>query len=101
MNPYIDILNEHTSKHCPNQGCLNFGSFLDTLYCCYTQRSQVDPSAIRACFAELDDILSPLSLEDNNRVFFLTYQISAGYQKQAFHDGLLIGFSLYQELTKT
>ena len=49
-------------------------------------------------FKELESFLESLPLDDNNAVFTLCCRLCTAYERKAFHDGLLYGAHLLQEL---
>ena len=73
---------------------------LDQLYQAYAESHESDPPEIRDGFKELDNLLSELSLEDNNTVFNLCRRLCSAYEHKAFIDGLQYGAHLIIELNK-
>ena len=71
---------------------------LDQLYQAYAESHESDPLEIRNGSKELDDLLSDLSLDNNNAVWNLCCQLCAAYEHKAFHDGLRYGVHLLLEL---
>ena len=98
MNPYADALNSYLAGNPVKAGCANITELLDILYCCYCQRKAVDPQSISDCFAELDHILSGLSIKDNSRVVALTCNLCTQHAREAFRNGVAGGFHLFKEL---
>ena len=98
MNKYIAKLNAFLEEQSPNYGNDDIQSLLEMLHYYYTLENPVDTAVIRCQFKELNDILSKLSLSDNNAVFEQTCSISASYERQAFLEGIHVGLRLFLEL---
>ena len=98
MNKYIAKLNSFLEQQAPNYGNDDAQSLLEMLHYYYTLANPVDTAVIHCQFKELDDILSKLSLADNNAVFELTCSISASHERQAFLEGIHVGLRLFLEL---
>ena len=71
---------------------------LDQLYHAYAESHESDPPEIREGFKKLDDLLSDLSLDDNNTVWNLCCRLCSAYEHKAFIDGLQYGAHLIHEL---
>ena len=100
MNRYIENLKSFLSEQSPRYGYDDANSLLEMLCYYYTEHNPVDNGIIRCQFKELDTILSKLSFSDNNAVFHLTGTLCAAYEKQAFEDGIAVGWKLYTELNQ-
>ena len=70
------------------------------IYLCvaYTENQCRDPKEITQGFAELDDYLQGISLDDNNVIFCLVCRLCGLYEQRAFRDGLQLGAHLILEL---
>ena len=68
------------------------------LFCCYNQRNRLNTDIIRQSFSQLDTILGVLALQKQDQVIDLTCDLCGEYQKDAFREGMSIGFRLYKEL---
>ena len=73
---------------------------LDQLYQAYAESHENDPPEIRDGFKELDDLLSGLSLEDNNAVWNRCCQLCTAYERKAFVDGLKYGAYLVLDICR-
>ena len=100
MEAYIAAINNYISENKPTVNCPNVDSLLDMLFCCYSQRSCVNSATVRQSFRQLDEILDTLPLPQQDQVVDLTCDLCVEYQKNAFREGVLVGFRLYQELQK-
>ena len=98
MNKYIKKLNQFLEQQVPDYGFDDAQSLLEMLYCYYTQANPIDTAVIHCQFKELDDILSKLTLAENNAVFGLTCGVCAEYEKKAFLEGIHVGLRLFMEL---
>ena len=93
-------LKAYVDKHPFDSGDSDCKTVLDQLYQAYAESHESDPPEIRDGFKELDNLLSELSLEDNNAVWNLCCQLCTAYEHKAFIDGLQYGAYLMQELVK-
>ena len=98
MNRYIDNFKYFLSKQPHNYGFTDANSLLEMLCYYYAENNPVDNSIIRYQFDELDTVLSKLSFSDNNALFLMISTLCASYEKQAFMDGIAVGWQLYTEL---
>ena len=73
-------------------------SVMDHMYVAYTETKERDPQEISQGFAELDDYLQEISLDDNNAIFCLVCRLCGLYEQRAFKDGLQLGAHLILEL---
>ena len=100
MDNIAKRLQAYVDKHPFDPGDSDCESVLDQLYQAYTESHESDPPEIRDGFKELDDLLSSLSLDDNNAVWNLCCQLSTAYEHKAFMDGIKYGACLMRELIK-
>ena len=98
MDNIAKRLKAYMDKHPFNSGDSNCETVLDQLYQAYAESHESDPPEIRNGFKELDNLLSELSLEDNNAVWNLCCQLCTAYEHKAFLDGLQYGAHLIAEL---
>lgn len=98
MEAYIAAINNYISENKPTVNCPNVESLLDMLFCCYNQRNCLNTDTIRQCFRQLDAILDKLPLQQQDQVVDLTCDLCSEYQKDAFREGISVGFRLYQDL---
>lgn len=98
MNKYIEKLNSFLEQQTPNYGDDDVQSLLEMLHYYYTLANPVDIAVIHCQFKELDDILSKLSLADNNAIFSLTCSICTSHERHAFLEGVHVGLRLFVEL---
>ena len=69
----------------------------EQLYDCYRELHPRDSARIRAAFAELDKVLEPLTLREQDRVWDLTCSLCFESEQQAFIEGLRVGIQLAYE----
>ncbi|MBO5079054.1 MAG: hypothetical protein J6B67_05160 [Oscillospiraceae bacterium] len=98
MNKYVQCLKEHLRSKPIDYGYSDAKSILDMLYFAYTQENPVENEEIRTKFDGMENILSQLSLDDNNTIFGLTCTLCAEYAHMAFLAGVHVGTCLYDEL---
>ena len=98
MDNIAKRLKAYVDKHPFDSGDSDCETVLDQLYQAYAESHESDPSEIRNGFKELDDLLSSLSLGDNNAVWNLCCQLCTAYERKAFIDGLQYGAQLILEL---
>lgn len=98
MNRYIKILKSFLAEKTPYFGCDDANSILEMLYYFYIEENPIDSAVIRCQFKKLDDVLSKLSLVDNDRVFSLAVDLCDSHTKKAFLEGVHIGMRLFTEL---
>lgn len=98
MNKYIEKLNQFLEQQVPDYGFDDVQSLLEMLYYYYTQANPIDTAVIHCQLKELDDILSKLSLAENNTVFLLTCDVCAEHERKAFLEGIHVGLRLFIEL---
>lgn len=84
MNRRIENLKAFLAEQTPNFAYDDAGSVLDMLYFYYMDDNPVDNGVIRCQFSELDKVLSKLSFEDCERVFFLAVGLCVSHMRQAF-----------------
>ena len=98
MKPYFEALRDYLQIHPYDIGDPDCENILDLLYRAYAETHESDPPEIQSGFAELEEFLKTLPLDDNNAVFNLTCRICTAYEKKAFLDGLQFGAELMLEL---
>ena len=98
MENYITALNNYIAESKSVPKCSNVCNLLDILFCCYRQHNGPDTAAVRQCFRDLDTVLEVLPLEQQDQVIDITCELCTQYQKEAFREGLCVGFRLYKEL---
>lgn len=98
MKNYIAMLNDFVKQNKPPIKCSDVDSLLDMLYCCYHQQKSVDTPTIKTYFSQLDQVLGRLPIQLSDQVVDLACDLCSVYQKQAFREGVLAGFRLYEEL---
>ena len=91
-------LNAYIAAHPFNPGDTDCETVLDQLYQAYAESHESDPPEIRNGFKELDDLLSDLSLDENNAVWNLCCQLCTAYEHKAFVAGLQYGAHLFLEM---
>ena len=100
MDNIAKRLKAYMDKHPIDLGDTDCETVLDQLYQAYAESHESDPPEIRDGFKELDNLLSELSLEDNNAVWNLCCQLCTAYEHKAFLDGLQYGACIIFELFK-
>lgn len=98
MERYIIALNNYIAENNTAPRCPNVHSLLDMLICCYSQRNCVNTDTVRQNFRSLDAILDRLPLAQRDQVIDLTCDFCVEHQGDAFRQGVLVGFRLYEEL---
>ena len=98
MQSFAEALKSYTRDHPFAPGNGDAETVLDQLYQAYCESHESDPPAISEGFKELECFLETLPLSDNNAVFNLCCRLCTAYERKAFHDGLLYGAYLMQEL---
>ena len=91
-------LKAYIETHPFDAGDSNNEPVLDQLYQAYAESRESDPPEIQAGFAELENFLETLPLDDNNAVFSLCCRLCTAYEYKAFLDGLQYGAHLMSEL---
>ena len=98
MLPIAEALKAYTRNHPFDPGSCDGETILDQLYQAYCESHESDPPEISEGFKELECFLETLPLNDNNAIFNLCCRLCTAYECKAFHDGLLYGVHLMQEL---
>ena len=98
MQSFAEALKAYTRNHPFDAGSGDAEAVLDQLYQAYSESHESDPPEISNGFKELESFLESLPLDDNNAVFSLCCRLCTAYERKAFHDGLLYGANLMQEL---
>ena len=100
MDNITTRLKAYMDAHPFDPGDSDCETVLDQLYQVYAESHESDPPEIRNGFKELDDLLSTLSLDDNNAVWNLCCQLCITYERKAFIDGLQYGTHLILGILK-
>lgn len=98
MRDLAQRLKAYIETHPFDAGDSNNETVLDQLYQAYAESRESDPPEIQAGFAELENFLETLPLDDNNAVFSLCCRLCIHYERKAFLDGLQYGAHLMSEL---
>ena len=98
MDKIAQRLKAYIETHPFDAGDSNNETVLDQLYQAYAESRESDPPEIQAGFAELENFLETLPLDDNNAVFSLCCRLCTAYEHKAFLDGLQYGAHLMSEL---
>lgn len=89
MNTYIkSILPYLKAETC------NAQELQDQLYRCYQKLHPYDSETVRNAFSQLDSVLHKLTLQEYDRVWDLTCDISMECERTAFLEGLSVGIRL-------
>ena len=94
-------LKAYIEAHPFEPGDSNCETVLDQLYQAYAESRESDPPEIQAGFAELENFMETLPLDDNNAVFSLCCRLCIHYERKAFLDGRQYGAHLMFELFST
>ena len=100
MKPHSEALRDYLQTQPYDIGDPDCENILNLLYRAYAETHESDPPEIQSGFAELEEFLKTLPLDDNNAVFNLTCRLCTAYEKRAFLDGLQFGTELMMELTE-
>lgn len=98
MNEIAKRLNAYITAHPFDSGGSDCETVLEQLYQAYAESHESDPLEIRDGFRELDALLEQLSLDNNNAVWNLCFQLCTAYERKAFRDGLQYGAHLILEI---
>lgn len=98
MDQYIEIFKQYLAGRKAVGEEPEAESLLDMLYYQFCIYHDLDTEEISQTFEKMDDILTKLSLDDNDQMFRMTCDLCEKYQREAFHTGLLVGFHLCKEL---
>ena len=98
MRDLVQRLKAYIETHPFDAGDSNNETVLDQLYQAYAESHESDPPEIQAGFAELENFLETLPLDDNNAVFSLCCCLCIHCERKAFLDGLQYGAHLISEL---
>lgn len=99
MNTHLQRLQEHLKGVPIEYGNSDAESLSDMLYESYASSNPIDNQKIRLQFNEIDEILSQLTLSENNQVFEITSELCEEHTHLAFLAGVHVGFLLNTELT--
>lgn len=100
MYEYIEAFNAYLAKNKPDCKCPNVSDVLDMLYCCYRQHRGVDTEAVRAYYDELYEAAEKIFPGSGSKVIEDATKLCSAFQGQAFEEGVIVGFRLYNELYK-
>ena len=98
MRDLAHRLKAYIETHPFDAGAINNETVLDQLYQAYAESRESDLPEIQAGFAELENFLETLPLDDNNAVFSLCCRLCIHYERKACLDGLQYGAHLMSEL---
>ena len=100
MKSIFEAIKDYLQTYPYDTGDPDCKNILDLLYRAYAETHESDPPEIQYGFAELEEFLKTLPLDDNNAVFNLTCRLCTAYEKKAFLDGLQFGAGLMLKLTE-
>lgn len=98
MKSVSEAIKNYFQIHPYDTGDSDCENILDLLYRAYAETHESDPPEIQSGFAELEELLQTLPLDDNNAVFKLTCRLCTAYEHKAFLDGLQFGAELMPKL---
>ena len=88
MNPYVEKLKSHLMEQTPDYGYSNASSLLEMPYCFYIEENPICSESIRDRFKNMDDILSALSLKENDEIFGLACDLCMEHERRTFLEGI-------------
>ena len=100
MRDYIEAFNAYMEEHPLSCGYPGMESVVEVLYYCYCVHRSLDTEQIRKSFQQIDEITRKLTLKENDQISDLTCQLCDQYQREAFREGLQVGFRLFRELAQ-
>ena len=98
MYEYIEALNAFIEEERPRYKCPEVNSLLRMLYRCYREHSGVNTAAVQAYFDELYALLEQATPGQGDHVICQVCKLCDAFQDQAFREGVVVGFRLYNEL---
>ena len=98
MRSVTERLDKYIKTHAVDLGDDEFETVLDQLYQAYAESHESDPAEIGEGFKKLEELLSGVSLDENNAVFKLCCRLCTAYERKGFLDGLQYGAHLMCEL---
>ena len=98
MHDFVEVFNQFLAENQTAYQCPNVDSLLDMLYCCYQNHRGIDPEEIQAHFDTLYDLLGETVPGKGDDIIHTACQLCGAHQKQAFQEGIVLGFRLYTEL---
>ena len=97
MDQYIEALHRYFEKgELPGEE-ERAESVVEVLYYRYCIGRSIETLKIRAGFQQMEEILSKLSVAENDRLSDLTCDLCEQHQHAAFREGFWVGFRLLQE----
>lgn len=75
-------------------------SLLELLCYCYMEKNPIENAVIHYQFKVLDDALSKLTLQENDKMMDTVVRLCFEYSKRAFSEGLRTGIQLTAELAE-
>lgn len=100
MQTYIEAIDAYMETHRPRISCPDVHSLLDMLYCCYSQKNRMDTPKVKEMFHRLNAVLETLPADMEVQLFEITSMLCGQHRQDAFRDGLLVGFRLYNKMHK-
>ena len=101
MDKYVERLKRYVMNLPENYGYDDASSLLDMLCYFYMENNPVESAVIRCKFVDLDEILSKLTLRENDEMFRIVCDLCTEHERRAFQDGIRLGIRLISELTDT
>lgn len=98
MNADWNDLVSHLSRQATACGTLDGETLLEQLYFLYAENVRMDPPEIRNLFGQLESVLAPVPAELSNTLDVLICRLCSQHQKNAFLDGISLGFQLHSVL---
>ena len=99
MNPCIEKLKTYLDEQPINAVYNDAESLLELLCYIYITESPIDNATIHYQYQQINSIMERFTLEENNQIFNLTVDMCDTYIRQAFMDGIRVGYHLLTELS--
>lgn len=101
MYKYIEAFKVYIQAHKRSYRCPDVGSVLGMLSCCYQKHRGIDPKMVRAYYDELYETAEKVLPGTGRQVVDDATKLSKIFEKQAFQEGVIVGFQLYDALYKS
>lgn len=99
MGKYVEAFRAYVQEYGLSENYPQMESVVEVLYYCYCVHRDLQTEQIRKSFQQINEITAKLALNENDRISDLTCQLCNQYQREAFREGLQVGFRLLQELS--
>jgi len=100
MPIHIDQVLDYLDDHLVCQTSDSMDSLMEVLHDAYLLHDRPDEETIRKQFAQLREILHPISPDTFERVFSIVCDLCIAHELQAFSQGVLTGMQLMTEVNR-